>query len=227
VKELTALKTRPNTQDGSCPAAGTLEHEGAVDDVCGADPTRALEGSPGKAISAVAVSLGGEEVDEARTRADGKTDVAMTKLNYYKDIDDMVNGIGASVMPHAKVLIHVDAPTSKQSIVSKLIDKAEALFKVLPTKKVKVAEALRMTLTWLLRRSRSYLLTIAPYRQTSSLPPARFTRPPSACRPTRPPAASARPQAVPAARRSRPPNASPAALRAFCLPIGSPADRDA
>lgn len=120
VKELTTLKTKPNAQDGSTPAetesASTLLSEGAAVDKDNME--KAGE------FNAMTVALAGEEVDDARVKADALAEVALTKLNVYRDVGDLTSGLSSSVLPGAKVMIHVDAQTSKLAVISKLIDKA-------------------------------------------------------------------------------------------------------
>ncbi len=140
VKELNVLKTKPNAQEGSGvgdAASSAADADPAAD---GGDQISLAERATGlTSISALAVTVGGpEEVDEVRVQADAKTDVAMTRINYYKHDEGMISGLKSLVMPGSKVMIHIDAPTSKQSVVSKLVDKVEALVKLLPTRKLKI-----------------------------------------------------------------------------------------
>ncbi len=78
------------------------------------------------------------EVDPLREKTDNKVVAAMGSLNYYSSIQALTESIAGIVMPTQKVLVLIDAPTSKVKVLSALLDKTAALVKTLTTKRIKI-----------------------------------------------------------------------------------------
>jgi len=66
------------------------------------------------------LALGGAvmaQVDQAELVASGRTDVALASLAYYTSVAELLNTLATVVLPSSKVLVLVDAPTSKSKSV--------------------------------------------------------------------------------------------------------------
>ena len=134
VTEMTALKSRPNPQSGDGTTAAVLDSALAAAD--GSTPH--ADGS--EAVPVVSLGTGGDmEIDLAEERAISRTDVALSKLNYYRDMPQLQQALMSTIMPSSKVFLLVDAPTSKSKVALRLCEQMGALTKSLPTKKFKVA----------------------------------------------------------------------------------------
>ena len=73
-------------------------------------------------------------MDPVATAAAAKTELALSALNYYTSWTEAAETLNHSVLPTWKVLMLLDAPTSKSKCVSKLIDQLATLSKTLGTK---------------------------------------------------------------------------------------------
>ena len=136
VQEMTLLKTRPNAQDpqaaGHALAASTEDGGGVADSGTAADEL--------VTVSSLAVGGALEESDPAMETAVSKSDLAMGKLSYYVDIEQLVNAVPSQIMTTTKAFILVDAPASKVKVVNRLIEHAAAVANILPAKnKIKIA----------------------------------------------------------------------------------------
>ena len=141
VKDLDAMKTAPNAQEGAGPtniSTGSGNALGAST----SDPAKPgeTEGTQKQVDSTVAVAVVAEEeeTDPIREIALGRAELAMSSINYYDDISALAAIVPAVIMPTHKVLIHLDVPTSKIKIAGRLLTEVESLCKLLPTKKYKV-----------------------------------------------------------------------------------------
>ena len=135
VKELTILKMRSASN-----ALTASTSQGTAEDTLAAssDKTNESLGNKDEAVGTVAIAAD-DEVDPLDEKAKGKTDMALTKLSYYDSGDDMLKILPSVVMPSHRVLVLIDAPTSKSKVVVKLIDQAAATLKCLSSKQCKVA----------------------------------------------------------------------------------------
>ena len=131
VTELKALQKEKSAPDDALPANSAE----------GSDGLKAEAACPGIAGDDVAVLPVGEsgeaEVDTVAVTAAAKTELALTGLNSYKSWQEAHETLNHSVMPTSKVLLIVDAPTSKAKTVTKMIEQLEAVSKTLSTKKQK------------------------------------------------------------------------------------------
>jgi hypothetical protein len=134
VTEMTALKTRPNPQSGNGTSAAVPDSAVAAEDVS----TSAADSS--EAVPVVSLGTGGDtEIDLAEERATSKTELALSKLNYYRDVTQLKESLMSTLMPSSKVFLLIDVPTSMTKVAMRLCDQIVAVTKSLPTKKFKVA----------------------------------------------------------------------------------------
>lgn len=125
VTELEARKTKgtgaaasaASTQPGAAvPAAGAADMD-IADDAKGLEPS----------ASDVHVAEGTDELDDMdpiRLAAEKKVESALLRLNYYALAADMASSLGEVVQESQKILVLIDAPTSKARVGVRLVDDA-------------------------------------------------------------------------------------------------------
>ncbi len=79
-----------------------------------------------------------EEVDRVAIAAAAKTEVALSTVNYYASWPEVIETVSHTTMPTSKLLLLVDAPTSKSKILLKMIDQLAGISKIVTSKKIKV-----------------------------------------------------------------------------------------
>jgi hypothetical protein len=135
VKELQALKSKPVVAE----AEGALAADTGSALAAGSeDLSSSGQLNIGSAL-ALAAGVLEPEIDPARELATAKAELAMSSLTRYDTWQQLGNSLASVVMPSAKVMFFVDAPTSKPKVVVALLDKVAQLSKSLPTKRFKVA----------------------------------------------------------------------------------------
>ena len=102
------------------------------------DADSKLEGLATDVVALPVGESGVVEIDPVATAAAAKTELALSALNYYTSWTEAAETLNHSVLPTSKVLLLLDAPTSKSKCVSKLIDQLATLSKTLCTKKQKL-----------------------------------------------------------------------------------------
>jgi hypothetical protein len=80
-----------------------------------------------------------EKPDPMRDAAMKKTDIALGKLQYYNDLQEVTRCLPAIVRPSHSVMVLVEAPTSKLRVVLELMEKAKSIVDTLGTKQVCIA----------------------------------------------------------------------------------------
>ena len=138
VKELTLLKTKPSGSESKPSTAAAPE--GDALEASSPPAGDALEASSGSGSNEVGTLVIGaeDEVDPFEEVACAKTDMALTKLSYYESGNALLKTLPTVVMPSHRLVVMIDAPTSKAQIVVKLIDSAAATVKASPCKNWKV-----------------------------------------------------------------------------------------
>ena len=85
------------------------------------DADSKLEGLATDVVALPVGESGVVEIDPVATAAAAKTELALSALNYYTSWTETAETLNHSVLPTSKVLMLLDAPTSKSKCVSKLI----------------------------------------------------------------------------------------------------------
>lgn len=115
IEDLQRLKTKPA---GAAPSDNQQE-AGAIQDA-GSDAAGAVQAASSEAGTVEAGTVGVDllEHDPTREAAKSKTEAAMSKFAYYTKWEQFDDALPSLIMPQQKLLIMVDAPTSKVRVLS-------------------------------------------------------------------------------------------------------------